>query len=155
MRAVGAIRIVVFGAALLCFLSDLAAQSYQRINLPKRPAPVKITNQGKGHALRTAPPLRPFTYLVTPNPTNNQERAFSATTPNPNSWVRAGTDVNRKFGDYYVDPAGWTNNFGLSPTNALWRNPNNPTNWISTRAIRRFLRRPFTLRFPYSQVPPR
>ena len=76
--------------------------------------------------------------------TNAQHRAFFATTPNPNSWVRAGTDVDRPFGDYYVDPWLWINNRGLSPTNALWRDPNNPTNWISTRTIRIIIRAPFT-----------
>ena len=143
MRVISAVRIFILFAALLCFLSDLAAQSYQRINLPKRPAPVKITNQGKGHALRKHPPVRPFAYFVMPK-NIPQQRAFSATTPNPNSWIRAGTDVNRTFGDYYVDPWLWINNRGLSPTNALWRDPNNPTNWISTRTIRIIIRAPFT-----------
>ena len=76
--------------------------------------------------------------------TSAQQRAFSATTPNPNSWVRAGTDVNRPFGDYYVDPTVWTNNWGRLTTDPLWRDPTNPTNWISTRTIRIIIRAPFT-----------
>lgn len=143
MRAISVIINFIFCSALLCFLPDLGAQSYRGLNLRSRTA-IIITNQGKGHALRKNPPIRPFAYFVTPIMTNAQQRAFSATTPNPNSWVRAGTDVNRTFGDYYVDPQLWIDNWGLSPTNALWRNPNNPTNWISTRAIRIIIRAPFT-----------
>ena len=142
MRVISAVRIYILCAVLLCFLPDSGAQSYRGINLRPRTA-IIITNQGKGHALRKHPPVRPFAYFVVPKNTP-QQRAFSATTPNPNSWIRAGTDVNRTFGDYYVDPWLWINNWGLSPTNALWRDPNNPTNWISTRTIRIIIRAPFT-----------
>ena len=114
--------------------------------------PIPITRLGQGHALRARPPLQPFTYLPTAG-TNIFERPFTATTGNPNSWVRAGTDVNRIFGDYFVDPAVWTNNIGLTPANPNWRDPNNPTNWISVRTIRRFLRQPFSVRPDYSQQP--
>ena len=148
MRAVGAIKSFstnyIFCITLLCFLPDLDAQSYRGLNLRPRTTTIIVTNQGKGHALRKHPPVRPFAYFIVPELTNAQQRAFSATTPNPNSWVRAGTDVDSPFGDYYVDPWLWINNWGLSPTNALWRDPNNPTNWISTRTIRIIIRAPFT-----------
>jgi|TARA_B100001971_G_scaffold134341_1_gene124148 hypothetical protein len=143
MREIGIIGSFVFFAGLLWFLPDLAAQSSRGLNL--RPQTTIVpTNQGKGHALRKNPPVRPFAYFVLPEMTNAQHRAFSATTPSAISWVRAGTGVNRTFGDYYVDPWLWINNQGLSPTNALWRNPNNPTNWISTRTIRIIIRAPYT-----------
>ena len=142
MRVNGVVINFIFCSTLLCFLPDLGAQSYRGLNLRPRTA-IIITNQGKGHALRKNPPLRPFAYFVVPQMTNAQHRAFSATTPFPSSWVRAGTDVDRPFGDYYVDPWLWINNRGLSPTNALWRDPNNPTNWISTRTIRIIIRAPF------------
>ena len=153
MKRFGLFQLAVVGAALSFCLPELRAQSYSRISLPKRPAPITPANQGRGHALRVAPPLRPLTYLVTPSPTNNTERAFPATTPNPPSWIRTGTDVNRTYGDYYVNPAVWTNNAGLTPADVRWRDPNNPTNWISTRAMRQFLRRPYTFRPTYSQLP--
>jgi hypothetical protein len=138
------IRHSIFPAILIC-LSEVGAQSYRAPNLNLRPrTTVIVTNQGKGHALRKHPPVRPFAYFIVPENNNPQQRAFSATTPNPNSWVRAGTDVNRKFGDYYVDPAVWTNNWGRLPADPLWRDPNNPTNWISTRTIRSIIRAPYT-----------
>lgn len=153
MRRFGIFQLTVVGVALSCCLPEIGAQSYSRTNLPKRPAPIRPTNQGRSHALRVAPPLRPMTYLITPNPAINNERPFAATTPNPPSWIRAGSDVNRTYGDYYVNPAVWTNNAGITPADVRWRNPNNPTNWISTRAMRHFLRRPYTLRPPYSRIP--
>ena len=88
--------------------------------------------------------MRPFGYVVTPDVTNPQQRDFIATTPFANSWIRAGSDVNRTFGDFYVDPAVWTNNLGRIPTDPLWRDPNNRANWISTRAIRIIIRAPYT-----------
>ena len=143
MRCHGLVQSAVVGAALSLILPGLCAQSYSRISLPKRPVPFIITNQGKGHALRKNPPVRPFAYYIKPDATNPQHRDFIATTPFAPSWVRAGTDVNRTFGDYYVDPAVWTNNWGRLPIDPLWRNPNNRTNWISTREIRIIIRAPF------------
>ena len=115
--------------------------------------------QGKGHPIRYRLPVRPLNYRVNPNPNDPSQRAFSATTPLASSWVRAGTDMNRTFGDYYVDPMVWFNN-SQRPANAVWdpalgrwvdptgqwvwRDPNNTTNWISTRTIRVILRQPFT-----------
>ncbi len=120
---------------------------------------IKPTNQGKGHPIRYRLPVRPLNYRVNPDPNDPSQRAFSATTPLASSWVRAGTDVNRTFGDYYVDPMVWFNN-SQRPANAVWdpalgrwvdptgqwvwRDPNNITNWISTRTIRVILRQPFT-----------
>jgi hypothetical protein len=135
-------QLAVVGAALSFCLPELHAQSYSRISLVG-PVSVKITNQGKGHALRKNPPVRPFAYFITPDATNPQERDFLATTPFAPSWVRAGTDVDRTFGDYYVDPAVWTNNWGRLPIDPLWRDPNNRTNWISTREIRIIIRAPY------------
>ena len=143
-------RLLLIGAVLLP-ASPLSAQTYRQ-DIVRRPPPIPITRLGQGHALRTRPPLRPFTYLPAAG-TNVFERPFSATTGNPNSWVRAGTDVNRTYGDYFVNPVVWTNNIGLTPAHPNWRDPNNPTNWISVRTVRRFLRQPFSVRPDYSQQP--
>lgn len=143
MRVISTAKFLIFWAVLAFFLPDLGAQSYRAAYI-RPPTVIIIINQGKGHALRKNPPIRPFAYFIAPEMTSAQQRAFSATTPNPNSWVRAGTDVNRPFGDYYVDPAVWTNNWGRLTTDPLWRDPNNPTNWISTRTIRIIIRAPFT-----------
>ena len=143
MRRFGLFQLTVVGAALSVCLPELRAQSYSRISLPKRPVPFISPNQGKGHALRKKPPVRPFAYYIKPDATNPQHRDFLATTPFAPSWVRAGTDVNRTFGDYYVDPAVWTNNWGRLPIDPLWRDPNNRTNWISTREIRIIIRAPY------------
>jgi hypothetical protein len=37
----------------------------------------------------------------------------------------------------------WTNNWGRLPIDPLWRDPNNRTNWISTREIRIIIRAPY------------
>jgi hypothetical protein len=103
--------------------------------------------------------VRPLNYRVNPDPSDPSQRAFSATTPRAATWIRAGTDVNRTYGDYYVDPFVWFNN-NQRPANAVWdpalgrwidpsgqwvwRDPNNTTNWISTRTIRVIIRQPFT-----------
>ena len=130
--------------ALILISGDLVAQSYQRISLPPNRRPqISVVNQGAGHAIRR-PTLRPFAYLTAPDAADPRQRAFSATTPQANSWVRAGSGVNVTYGDYYVDPTVWTNNFGRLPTDPAWRDPANPVNWISTRAIRFFIRRPYT-----------
>ena len=121
--------------------------------------PFARTNQGKGHPIRYRLPVRPLNYRVNPDPNDPSQRAFSATTPLAATWVRAGTDVNRTYGDYYVDPFVWFNN-NQRPANAVWdpvlgrwvdpsgqwvwRDPNNTTNWISTRTIRIIIRQPFT-----------
>jgi hypothetical protein len=113
----------------------------------------------EGHPIRYRLPVRPLNYRVNPDPNDPSQRAFSATTPLAATWVRAGTDVNRTFGDYYVDPMVWFNN-SQRPANAVWdpvlgrwidptgqwfwRDPNNTTNWISTRTIRVIIRQPFT-----------
>lgn len=143
-------RLLLVAAVLLPAWTTVA-QAF-RADAVRRPAPVPITRLGQGHALRTRPPLLPFTYLTAAG-TNISERPFSATTGNPNSWVRAGADVGRTYGDYYVDPSVWTNNIGLTPADATWRDPNNPTNWISVRTLRRFLRQPFSQLPNYSQQP--
>ena len=144
MRCFRPFPLAVVGVVLCVTLPELGAQSYSRISLPKRPIPVIPTSQGKGHALRKNPPVRPFGYVVAPDVTNPKQRDFIATTPFANSWIRAGSDVNRTFGDFYVDPAVWTNNLGRIPTDPLWRDPNNRANWISTRAIRIIIRAPYT-----------
>ena len=137
-------RGVFIGIILLLPAGDLMAQSYQRVTLsPNRRPTITVTNQGAGHAIRR-PTLRPFAYLTSPDINKPRERAFTATTPRANSWVRAGMDVNTTYGDYYVDPTVWTNNFGRLPTDPAWRDPADPVNWISTRAIRFFIRRPYT-----------
>jgi hypothetical protein len=113
----------------------------------------------EGHPFRYRLPVRPLNYLVTPDPNDPSQRAFTNASPLAATWVRAGTDVNRTFGDYYVDPRVWFNN-SQRPANAVWdpalgrwvdppgqwvwRDPNNTTNWISTRTIRVIIRQPFT-----------
>ena len=115
--------------------------------------------QTEGHPFRYRLPVRPLNYLVTPDPNDPSQRAFSATTPLAATWVRAGTDPNRTHGDYFVDPMVWVNN-SLRPANAVWdpalgrwvdptgqwvwRDPTDPVNWISTRTIRVIIRQPFT-----------
>jgi hypothetical protein len=113
----------------------------------------------EGHPFRYRLPVRPLNYLVTPDPNDPSQRAFTNASPLAATWVRAGTDVNRTFGDYFVDPFVWLNN-SQRPANAIWdpalgrwvdptgqwvwRDPNNTTNWISTRTIRVIIRQPFT-----------
>jgi hypothetical protein len=120
---------------------------------------INPTNQGKGHPIRYSLPVRPLNYRINPDPNDPSQRAFSATTPSAATWVRAGTDVNRTFGDYYVDPFVWFNN-NQRPANAVWdpalgrwvdptgqwvwRDPADLANWISTRTIRVIIRQPFT-----------
>jgi hypothetical protein len=105
----------------------------------------------EGHPFRYRLPVRPLNYLVTPDPNDPSQRAFTNASPLAATWVRAGTDLNRTHGDYFVDPFVWLNN-SQRPTNAVWnpalgrwvdptgqwvwRDPNNTTNWISTRTIR-------------------
>ncbi len=113
----------------------------------------------EGHPFRYRLPVRPLNYLVTPDPTDPSQRAFTNASPLAATWVRAGTDTNRTHGDYYVDPMVWFNN-SQRPANAVWdpvlgrwvdptgqwvwRDPTDPANWISTRTIRVHLRHPFT-----------
>ena len=139
----------------LAFSGQLAIA--QRVPSPR--SRIKPTNQGKGHPIRYRLPVRPLNYRVNPDPNDPSQRAFSATTPLAATWIRAGTDVNRTFGDYYVDPMVWFNN-SQRPANAVWdpvlgrwidptgqwvwRDPNNTANWISTRTIRVIIRQPFT-----------
>jgi len=153
MRRNRPVFLAIFSVGLL-LLADLAhAQRVPRASLRPPLRPYSPRNLGTGHALRTKPPLRPLTYLKTPDPANIAQRAFAATKPDRNTWIRAGLDVNVTYGDYYVDPAVWTNNVGLTPGAPSWRDPNNSTNWISTRAIRRFIRLPLTSRPNYNQQP--
>jgi hypothetical protein len=113
----------------------------------------------EGHPFRYRLPVRPLNYLVTPDPNDPSQRAFTNASPLAATWVRAGTDLNRTHGDYFVDPFVWLNN-SQRPANAVWnpalgrwvdptgqwvwRDPNNTTNWISTRTIRVIIRQPFT-----------
>jgi len=113
----------------------------------------------EGHPFRYRLPVRPLNYLVTPDPNDPSQRAFTNASPLAATWVRAGTDLNRTHGDYFVDPFVWLNN-SQRPTNAVWnpalgrwvdptgnwvwRDPNDPANWISTRTIRVIIRQPFT-----------
>jgi hypothetical protein len=113
----------------------------------------------EGHPFRYRLPVRPLNYLVTPDPNDPSQRAFTNASPLAATWVRAGTDLNRTHGDYFVDPFVWLNN-SQRPANAVWnpalgrwvdptgnwvwRDPNDPANWISTRTIRVIIRQPFT-----------
>ncbi|MGY8651665.1 MAG: hypothetical protein ACKVKM_12780 [Verrucomicrobiia bacterium] len=113
----------------------------------------------EGHPFRYRLPVRPLNYLVTPDPNDPSQRAFTNASPLAATWVRAGTDLNRTHGDYFVDPFVWLNN-SQRPANAVWnpalgrwvdptgqwvwRDPSNTTNWISTRTIRVIIRQPFT-----------
>jgi len=113
----------------------------------------------EGHPFRYRLPVRPLNYLVTPDPNDPSQRAFTNASSLAATWVRAGTDLNRTHGDYFVDPFVWLNN-SQRPANAVWnpalgrwidptgqwvwRDPNNTTNWISTRTIRVIIRQPFT-----------
>ena len=130
---------------------SLAAQTFTRRTARTHPTRIVIPTLGQGHALRKPPNLRPFIYLTNPSPTNTAERSFANALPG----VRAGRGVGRNRGDYYVDPTVWINNAN-APANAtidpntgiltdpngqwVWRDPNSVTNWISTRAIRIWLR---------------
>ena len=134
--------LLLSGAVLLPAL-PVSAQSF-RADIVRRPPPILATSLGQGHALRKTPPIRPFGYVQSTNLNNPQHRNFQSTTPYASSWVRAGADVNRTFGDYYVDPTVWINNLSRVPTDPQWRNPNNPTNWISTREIRIIIRAPYS-----------
>ena len=149
------VYLAVLSVGLLLFADLAHAQRVPRVSLRPPVRPYQPRNLAAGHALRTKPPLRALTYLANPVATNNTHRAFTATTPDRTTWIRAGTDVGVTYGDYYVDPAVWTNNAVLLPGAPGWRDPNNSSNWISTRVIRRFIRLPLTLRPDYNQQPER
>ncbi len=147
--------------ALVCLAQDAAAQ-----HVSSRPGQTGLVPAltTEGHPFRYRLPVRPLNYLVNPDPNDPSQRAFSNATQWAATWVRCGTDANRTHGDYYVDPTVWYNN-SQRPANAVWdpalgrwvdptgqwvwRDPNDPTNWISTRSIRGFIR------YPFNFTPPR
>jgi hypothetical protein len=49
----------------------------------------------EGHPFRYRLPVRPLNYLVTPDPNDPSQRAFTNASPLAATWVRAGTDLNR------------------------------------------------------------
>ncbi len=149
-------RKIIAGLALVLLTQHPAAQ---RVSVrPGRTGLVPALTT-EGHPFRYRLPVRPLHYLVNPDPNDPSQRAFSAASSLAATWVRAGTDLNRTHGDYYVDPFVWLNN-SQRPANAVWDpvlgrwvdptgqwtwlDPNDPANWISTRTIRTILRYPFT-----------
>lgn len=136
---------------IVAAVMSLAAQTFIPRTARTLPRRIVIPTLGQGHALRKPPHLRPFIYLTNPDPADPTQRSFNNALPG----VRAGLGVARTRGDYYIDPMVWINNANPPPnaTNDpntgiltdptgqwVWRDPNSITNWISTRAIRVWLR---------------